>query len=877
MNHLAAKLSLFLLFFVAVFSVFGTHQRAAEITFRHIGINSTDYTYEFTLVSYTYTPSPADRPSLDINWGDGTSTTVARIEKTPVPGAVNITKNVYVGVHTYQTPGLYEVTMEDPNRNGGVINIPYSVNVPMFISTTILVNPLLGPNSSPVLTFPPIDEGCVGVPFYHNPGAYDPDGDSLSYRLIPCRGEDGLNILGYTYPQASNSFSIDPISGTLTWDSPMMQGEYNVAILIEEYRSGVLMSAITRDMQINILACNNQPPAIDVIDELCVNAGDFITFNVTGNDPDNDYLTLTANGGPFDTPSSPAQFNPQNGYPPVTGTFNWQTNCSHVRKNPWIVYFRLQDNNNEVNLIDIKTTMIKVVAPAPENLTATPLPNSIGLNWNKSPCDNAVGYKIYRRMGSYGFVPAHCETGVPAYTGYSYIGQTYNINDTTFIDNNNGIGLSHGPEYCYMVIAIFPDGAESYASNEACAILLKNVPVITNISIRETHPTDGSVYVAWSKPSALDTIVYPGPYEYRIQRARGFNSTNFYEIDILNNINDTTFIDTLINTRDDPWTYRIDMFDISYNPPEFIGSTVSSTSIFLSILPFDQALILNWQEFVPWTEYLFTIYRYNEATMTFDSVGISTTNSFTDSGLENGFEYCYKVKSTASYFTPGFIDPIINFSQINCEIPIDMVPPCTPDLTVTPECDIPSNLLRWNNPITDCDYSGDTEKYLIYFSALEGGEMNLINTIEDPWVLFWRHEIGQTIAGCYSIAAVDSVGNVSAFSDTVCIDIDECSLYRLPNIFTPNGDGYNDYWIPFPYDFVERIDLQVFNRWGKVVFATEDPAVGWDGKHYQNYQDVSEGTYFYICEVWEIRLSGLTQRTLTGSVTVLRNPQEKIY
>jgi hypothetical protein len=92
---------------------------------------------------------------------------------------------------------LYNVTMEDPNRNAGVINIPYSVNVPMFISTTIVVNPLLiGPNSSPVLTFPPIDEGCVGVPFYHNPGASDPDGDSLAYELIHCKGEDVvLNIL----------------------------------------------------------------------------------------------------------------------------------------------------------------------------------------------------------------------------------------------------------------------------------------------------------------------------------------------------------------------------------------------------------------------------------------------------------------------------------------------------------------------------------------------------------------------------------------------------------------------------------------------------------------------------------------------------------
>ena len=403
---------LFFLIVLTTIQSYGTHQRAAEITYKHIS----GYTYEFTLVSYTYSPSLADRPFLKVNWGDGSSTDLPRIQKTPVPGAVNITKNVYTGTHTYAAPTTYYVTMEDPNRNAGIINIPYSVNVPMFIRTMIIVNPLLGPNSSPQLTFPPIDNGCVGIPFYHNPGAYDPDGDSLSFKLAPCKGEDGLDILGYTYPAASNSFSIDPYSGTVTWDSPILQGEYNIAIIIEEYRNGILISAITRDMQINIIACNNQPPMLNVISDTCVNAGDFLTFNAIGTDPNPDILTLSATGAPFEAPNSPANFPTVNGTSPITGTFKWQTNCTHVYKNPWPVYFRLEDNNPEVNLISIKTTFITVVAPAPKNLIATAAGNSINLKWEKSICGQASGYKIYRKTGSYGYIPAHCETGVPAYT-----------------------------------------------------------------------------------------------------------------------------------------------------------------------------------------------------------------------------------------------------------------------------------------------------------------------------------------------------------------------------------------------------------------------------------------------------------------------------
>lgn len=856
-----------------VFKSYGTHQRAAEITFRHIS----GYTYEFTLISYTYTPSPADRPSLELKWGDGTSSILPRILKQPLAGDPNITRNVYVGTHTYQTPGTFEVTMEDPNRNNGVINIPYSVNVPMFISTVIVVNPLLGPNSSPVLTFPPIDKGCVGVPFYHNPGASDPDGDSLAYELIHCRGESGLDILGYTYPAASNSFSIDAVTGTLTWDSPVMQGEYNVAILIKEYRNGILMSAITRDMQINIIACNNQPPLISVIDEICVNAGDLVSFTVTATDPNPDILTLSANGSPFLVSSSPAFFQIVSGPSPVSGTFLWQTNCSHVKKNPWPAYFRVEDNNPEVSLIDIKTTFITVVAPAPENLSATAQGNSIRLEWNKSFCEEASGYKIYRRTGSYGFIPAHCETGVPAYTGYSFIGETYSINDTTFLDNNNGSGLSHGPEYCYMVIAVFPDGAESYASNEACASLIKDVPVITNVSIIETDITNGSVFIAWSRPDTLDINTFPGPYEYRIFRGQDFTPAVFTQVGTYTDLNDTSFIDNGINTKDFPWAYYIELWDLSQSTPEFIGKTVTATSVFLTILPFDQALILNWDFSVPWTNVSYTIYRFNETTLMFDSVGVTSDLTFMDNGLENGAEYCYKIKSTGSYFTSGFIDPIINFSQIQCEIPVDMIAPCTPELTVKPECEIPSNLLSWTNPITECEYSGDVDVYKIYFSPTYGGTFVLIYTENDPYVLTYRHFIGQTIAGCYTMVAIDSVGNISAYSDTICIDIDECDLYRLPNIFTPNGDGYNDTWIPFPYDFVERIELQVFNRWGKVVFKTEDPAIGWNGKHFQNGDDVADGVYFFVCEVYEIRLTGLTQRTITGSVTILRKPENKLY
>jgi len=47
------------------------------------------------------------------------------------------------------------MTMEDPNRNAGIINIPNSVNIPFFLETTLVINPFLGNNNSPELLNPP--------------------------------------------------------------------------------------------------------------------------------------------------------------------------------------------------------------------------------------------------------------------------------------------------------------------------------------------------------------------------------------------------------------------------------------------------------------------------------------------------------------------------------------------------------------------------------------------------------------------------------------------------------------------------------------------------------------------------------------------------
>jgi gliding motility-associated-like protein len=79
-----------------------------------------------------------------------------------------------------------------------------------------------------------------------------------------------------------------------------------------------------------------------------------------------------------------------------------------------------------------------------------------------------------------------------------------------------------------------------------------------------------------------------------------------------------------------------------------------------------------------------------------------------------------------------------------------------------------------------------------------------------------------------TLLSIDTLG--CERSDTLRIDLTNCACQVfVPNAFTPNGDGINDVLsLVHDCDLIE-LDLTLFDRWGHVVFHTEDPGVSWDG------------------------------------------------
>ncbi|MBE0663141.1 MAG: gliding motility-associated C-terminal domain-containing protein [Bacteroidales bacterium] len=858
-----------------------THQRSGEITYRHIS----GLTYEFTIVTYTFAPSQADRCELEILWGDGISSMLPRVNGpsglTPAGTfcdhigeiiAINVRRNVYTGSHTYTGADTYTISVEDPNRNAGVINIPNSVDVPFYVQTTLVINPFLGPNNSVQLLLPPIDNGCVGYTFIHNTGAFDPDGDSLSYKLVECRGFNGQPIPGYTLPAASDFITINLESGDLVWETPTMQGEFNLAILIEEWRNGILIGTVTRDLQVIIGSCENNPnpPIIQAVSDTCAVAGETLILPVIATDADGDVITLTGVGQPLLLAVNPASFpQPLDSAAQVTSTFIWSPHCTHVRLEPYLLYFKAQDDGTPINLIDLKTVSIRVIGPAPENLIAEPFGNNINLNWGSSICENVIGYRVYRRTGATGYSSGNCITGVPTSLGYQLVSGTEPWPDNSFSDDGQNQSLIHGLEYCYLVTAIFPDGSESYASNETCASLKRDVPIITNSSVMETSTTSGAVYIAWSKPTELDMSQTPGPFKYIIRRGTG--SEPLQVIDSLSSLNDTIYVNYNLNTVNNQFHYVIDLINNTPGNRFLVGSSQSASTMFLEIQPDDERLNLSWNVNVPWINDYYIIFRQNLETQTFDSLTVVSTNSFSDTNLLNGSSYCYKIMSVGDYQIGGLVSPIVNYSQENCGVPSDHTPPCPPFLVVETDCDVLENILRWTNTDNYCPDTDDTEKYYIWFRQQTSGDFTILDSTNIATDTIFIHSMPISVAGCYAITAFDFNGNMSGFSNEVCIASDACPLYRLPNMFTPNDDGYNDYWEPFPgYAGVERIDLVVFNRWGTQVFESNDPGIRWDGRNMSTNADCPDGVYFFVCDVFEITLEGSRKRSISGSVHILR-------
>ncbi len=143
--------------------------------------------------------------------------------------------------------------------------------------------------------------------------------------------------------------------------------------------------------------------------------------------------------------------------------------------------------------------------------------------------------------------------------------------------------------------------------------------------------------------------------------------------------------------------------------------------------------------------------------------------------------------------------------------------------------------------------------------------------VESNFTVTWKNESGSVVGNGLTTTQYPertTIYTVEVATDEGCIEVRQIDVtvimdLRPAEIFTPNGDGFNDAWnVGFISQFPEAT-VSVYNRWGNLVFQDRNYQNNWSGVH--NSQKLPVGTYYFVVD-----LSVYEREPVTGSVTIMR-------
>jgi gliding motility-associated-like protein len=264
-----------------------SHAVGTDLTYTYLGNN----TYRFNLTFYrdcSGINAPASfSAAVNNNCGlPAASFTLAQlgpgIEITPLcpTGTSTCANGTIQGVQQYVYTGTYTFPAGCDNWNvstseccrNTIATVPNSQSFDIYIEATVFT-PL--PNNSPDFTQPPVPYVCAGQSFTYNHGVIDIEGDSLVYDLVnPLDGPYPGTVINYGAGFTPGTpLSVAPpgvvfnnTTGQMSF-TPTTVGQTSVvAVRVREYRSGVLISTVRRDVQIIVLNCGaNQTPQLGTV------------------------------------------------------------------------------------------------------------------------------------------------------------------------------------------------------------------------------------------------------------------------------------------------------------------------------------------------------------------------------------------------------------------------------------------------------------------------------------------------------------------------------------------------------------------------------------------------------------------------------------
>ncbi len=375
-NPFAKKIILIVCFIILLspLNSDATHIGGADLSYKWISGD----TFELTLTLYRDCSGISAPNSVSVNYKSlscgynlnvilnkvpGTGT---EITKPCTSATTNCSGGVTPGIQKYEYTGTITLPAHCSDwvfgysiccRNCAITTLSYTPNncsgVPATYIEATLNNLVTPDNSSPVFTNVPVSFFCIGQEFHYNHGAYDQDGDSLVYSFIDPRSAASTNVVFNAGYSATNPISSSPpisigINGDIIMN-PTAQEVGVMTIFVQEYRNGVLIGSVVRDMEVWTSPCSNILPTATGINgstnfNLVACPGTPISFNI--NCADVDVAQNVSMGWNFSI--SGGVFTSTSGARPV-GTFTWTPSMSDVRNQPYTFTVTVQDDNCSLN------------------------------------------------------------------------------------------------------------------------------------------------------------------------------------------------------------------------------------------------------------------------------------------------------------------------------------------------------------------------------------------------------------------------------------------------------------------------------------------------------------------------------------------------
>ncbi len=847
--------------------VLATHIVGGEIYYRKL----TGNTYEITLKVYrdcspvnvngTYFDEEASvgifRDGLLIQnllmplWDAEISVVPVQLENPcfVLPPNVCVEEAIYIQNVTLQPhPSGYQLVHQRCCRNPSIINIQFPDDSGATFWTQIPSSNITTENSNPVFNNLPPVALCTGAEFVFDHGATDLDGDSLVYSFctpllggqpdfpmpsppapppfVPISWAGGFN---QNYPLTSNpAFQIDPQTGVLS-GTATQPGQFVIGICVAEYRNGILLSTTNRDFQFNVTFC--EPNVVVTIPEqtqFC----DGLTFSFSQNSTNADSFFWDF-GDPstdddWSTLPNPTYTYADTGMYTVTLIANPGWTCADTVSTlyaayPEIIPVIFQEDftcSGQTGLYDFQATgdygedatflwdfgpnavPSSSTLQNPQNIALPPeVTFTVSLTVFENGCENTNTETIVQPPAPVAGI-AEQESFC---TGLTFSFENTSSNATQFLwdfglPGNDDLSSTISPQFTYL------------DTGQYLITLTANAPGAC------PDVTTTSIDVYW----LLDAFFIPPPGQCFANHAFNFSGEGTVESTAVYswvfaegaNISTANGPNVFGVSWDEPGTYDVEL-TVAAN------GCVDSITHPVTVLQDPSIDFIGSGAACP----PFPLYFDNES---FTATSAQYVWDFGDGTSST------QANPTHTYMFSGTFDVSLTMTTTG---------DCAQTLFMT----VPNAVVAYPIPSAGFNIEPNTvnilEPHISITNLSEGGLNCLYNFGDGSTSTEWNPDYSYVGSGYFDViqTVTNSYGCVDRAIGRVAV---EGTLFYAPNAFTPDQDGINDVWQMVVTGY-SRFQLEIYNRWGEVIFTTDDPNIPWIGNVKNGDHYAQNGIYVY--------------------------------